>query len=131
MPPGTMRVLIVDDHERMRAAVRLLLSPLANHFHEAGEGGEAVEAFRRHQPDWVIMDVQMRPMNGLQATARIRLLDPAARVVILTQYDDPITRVEAASAGACGFLAKEELHRLPELLSGLTAGGSPDFSSHS
>src|SRR5262245_32561371 len=98
----------------MRRTLRALLSPLASDIHEATDGGQAVRLFAEQQPDWVVMDVQMKPVNGLEATRAIRRRFPAARIVIVTQYDDPDLLVEAAAAGACAYILKDNLAALSQ-----------------
>lgn len=124
------KLLIVDDHAPMRATLRALLAPGAGEIHEAADGAAAVAQFIAQRPDWVIMDLRMRPVNGLAATWEIRRHDPAARVVIVTQQDDPGLRAAAAEAGACAFFPKDDLEALTELLTAdpkVTAAAAPHF----
>lgn len=115
------RILIADDDVRMRRVLRQMVADLASEVYEAGDGGEAIEVYAARQPDWVLMDLRMKPVDGLQATAQIKGRFPAARVVIVTQYDDAGLRAEAARAGACAYVLKENLHELPAILKeGLT-----------
>ena len=111
-----MKIMIVDDHREMRRLVRSTLSHMADEFVECENGLEAVAAFARERPDWTIMDIAMKPMDGLEATNRIRARFADARIVILTQHDSPPMREAALAAGACGFLAKENLDQVATLL---------------
>jgi CheY-like chemotaxis protein len=108
--------LIADDNAPMRQMLRALLSPLASDIQEASNGEQAVRLFTEQQPDWVVMDIQMKPVNGLAATRAIRSRFPSARIVIVTQYDDADLRAEAAAAGACGYVLKEDLASLTQIL---------------
>ena len=111
-----MKIMIVDDHAEMRRLLRSTLSHMADEFVECDNGSEAVTAFERERPDWTIMDIAMKPMDGLEATSRIKARFADARIVILTQHDSPPMREAALSAGACGFLAKENLDQVTALL---------------
>lgn len=111
-----MKIMIVDDHQEMRRLLRTTLSHLADHFIECADGGEAVAAFARERPDWTIMDVAMKPVDGIEATGRIKERFADARIVILTQHDSAPMRQAAMDAGACGFLSKEHLDQVTALL---------------
>ena len=107
--PGTTRVLLVDDDPLVRAGLSMILASAEDLrvVGEAADGGEAVEAVRRHRPDVVLMDVRMPRMDGLAATATVTALVPAPRVVVLTTFglDDYV--FAALQAGASGFLLKD------------------------
>ena len=109
-------LLIVDDSAAMRATIRTVLEDRGYDVAEARDGVEAVETFARTRPAWVVMDVSMPRLNGLEATRRIRAVDRLARVVIVTDYGDEATRRAAAEAGAHAFVTKDDLFRLLEIL---------------
>lgn len=114
MKPQT--VLIVEDNAEMRRALRALIGDLATACYECADGDEALAAYRQHCPDWVLMDLKMPEMDGLSATAALRSFDPATRIVIVTNYDDPVLRDAARRAGACGFVPKENLLELRAII---------------
>lgn len=104
-----IRVLICDDHFVVRDGVRSRLErqPGFEVVGEAEDGAEAVEATRRLQPDVVLMDLSMPGMDGAEATGRIRAELPAARVLVLTTYDDDERILAAFANGAAGYLLKD------------------------
>ena len=109
--PTPIRILVVDDHPLLREGVKATLDN-ENDFAvvaEAANGRMAVEAFRFHRPDVVLMDIQMPEMNGIDAIAEIRSVDPAARIVVLTTYKGDVNALRALRAGAVGYLLKGEL----------------------
>jgi DNA-binding NarL/FixJ family response regulator len=105
-----IRVLVADDQSMVRAGFRLLLSGEEDIdvVAEADNGAEAVTKAARFQPTVVLMDIRMPELDGLEATRRILAADPAARVLILTTFDLDEYIFEALSAGASGFVLKDE-----------------------
>ena len=112
-----MKILIVDDNEQMRRAIRNLVDDLVDETFEAGDGAEALEACGACHPDWVLMDVRMAGMDGLSATRLLRAAFPETNVLIMTSYDDPGVREAATNAGACAFVPKDDLLALRRILS--------------
>lgn len=106
----SIRVLLVDDENLVRAGFRLILEgePDIEVVAEAANGREAVEATKRLDPDVVLMDIQMPVMNGLEATRQIAALErsESSRVIILTTFELDEYVYEALRAGASGFLLK-------------------------
>ncbi len=115
------KIVIADDDARMRQVLRQIVASLAGAVFEAVDGGEAIAVCATERPDWVLMDLRMKPMDGLRATAKIRAHFPQTRIAIVTQYDEAELRAEAIQAGACAYVLKEDLLDLPGiLLGGLT-----------
>jgi DNA-binding NarL/FixJ family response regulator len=104
----TIRVLLADDQELVRAGFRMILETQADLqvVGEAGDGVEAVAATRRLQPDVVLMDIRMPNLDGLQATKQIMMPGAGSRVLILTTFDLDEYVYRALVAGASGFLLK-------------------------
>lgn len=111
-PQAPIRVLCADDHPLVRKGIA---SILANETDvvlvgEAGSGQEAVEQFRKLQPDVVLMDLRMPEMNGIEATRMIRGEVPEARIIALTSYDGDQDIYRAIEAGVRGYILKEMVH---------------------
>ena len=104
-----MKLLIVEDNEQMRRMMVKLVSGLAAQTYECSDGAEALPAYTAHRPDWVLMDVRMKEMDGISATREIRASYPDANIVIVTDFDDPDLREAARSAGAREYVRKENL----------------------
>ncbi len=111
-----MRLLIVDDHAAMRRLIGRVVHDLFDFIAECGDGAEAVAAYEQHRPDWVLMDIEMTRMDGLSATRNIMQAFPEAKVVIVTKHDDKYLREAARAAGACGYILKENLMVIRELI---------------
>jgi DNA-binding NarL/FixJ family response regulator len=105
----TTRVLLVDDHEMVRAGFRIILGaqPDIEVVGEAASGSDAITRAGELDPDVICMDVQMAGMDGLEAT-RVIVADPAVHsaVLILTTFDRDDYLFSALQAGASGFLLK-------------------------
>ncbi len=106
----------------MRQMLKQIVAGLASEVYEACDGREAVEVYAAQRPKCVLMDVRMQRLDGIRATAEITARFPEARVLILSQYEDPELRTAAEEAGAAGYLLKEDLSQLPALLHALSSG---------
>jgi DNA-binding NarL/FixJ family response regulator len=106
----TVRVLVADDQSMVRAGFRMLLAGEEDIevVAEASNGLEAVEKAARFHPTVVLMDIRMPELDGLQATRRILAADDAARILILTTFDLDEYVYEALTAGASGFVLKDD-----------------------
>jgi len=105
---GTIRLMVVDDHEVLRQGLRFMLRNEAGVeiCAEANDGAEAVEAIDGVSPDVVLLDVKMPNVDGLETLRRIRERWPEIPVLIFTVYDDPAYVDEALRNGASGYLLK-------------------------
>ena len=103
-----LRLMLVDDQSLFREALRTLLA-LQDDFEivaEAENGERAVALAKAHRPDVILMDLRMPVMGGVEATRRVRAAAPAARVVVLTTFEEDEEIFEAMRAGAVGYLLK-------------------------
>lgn len=106
--PKKIRLMLVDDQSLFREALRTLLAlqPDFEIAAEAENGERAVALARTHQPDVILMDLRMPVMGGVEATRRVLAETPAARVVVLTTFEEDEEIFAAMRAGAWGFLLK-------------------------
>jgi DNA-binding NarL/FixJ family response regulator len=105
---GSMRVLVVDDHQAFRHALTSALS-MVDDIEVAGQAGGGLAACHEAEqldPDVIIMDLSMPDLSGIDAMKRIHERRPDLPVVILTAHADDGTEREAREAGASGFVAK-------------------------
>ena len=120
-----IRVLSVDDHALLREGIAALVGnqPDMELVAEACDGREAVELFRKHQPDVTLMDLQMPEMGGIDALSAIRSEFPEARIIVLTTYTGDIQVMRAMKAGARAYLLKGLLRKeLIETIRAVHAG---------
>ena len=102
-------ILLVDDHQLVRAGLRALLESVDDLrvIGEAGDGDAAVDLAVAERPDVVLMDLSMPRVDGVEATRRLAAAGVDTRVVVLTSFADQ-PRVQAAlAAGAVGYLLKD------------------------
>lgn len=104
-----MMLLLVDDNDQMRELIRSLVVDLADDILECSDGADAITIYSERQPEWVLMDIHMKQVDGLSATRQIKAAYPEAKIVILTNFNDGRTREAAREAGAFGFVAKDNL----------------------
>jgi len=110
-PQAKIRVLCVDDHSIVREGIALII----NRQHDmevvadAASGDEAVELFRRFDPDVTLMDLRLHGLSGTEAIQLIRRADADARIVVLTMFDGDEDIHRALQAGAATYLLKDTL----------------------
>ena len=121
MNPSLIHVLIVDDHVMVAQGLTILLESQSDIkvMGRASNGREAIDLFRQHQPDIVLMDLRMPEMGGVEATIAIRAEFNQARIIVLTTYDGDEDIYRGLQAGAKGYVLKDA--EAQELLSAIRA----------
>src|SRR5690349_3201937 len=104
-----IRILVADDYFMVRLGLVTAINSQSDMLviAEAGNGRQAVELFRQHTPDIVLMDLRMPKMSGLEAIEIIRRQSPKARIIVLTMYDGDEDIYRALKAGARSYLVKD------------------------
>jgi DNA-binding NarL/FixJ family response regulator len=122
----TVRVVLADDQPLVRAGLRVVIAdtPDLDVAGEAATGTQAVALARDLRPDVIVMDIRMPGMDGIEATAMITADHAAARVVVLTTFDDDEYVYAALRAGASGFLVKDMA--LPDILAAIRVVAAGD-----
>ena len=119
-----MTLLIIDDHASVRRLIRSILANRGDEIHECADGMHALSAYKALRPDFVLMDISMKGLDGIAAAREIKAADPAAMVIIVSDYDETLLREEAQEAGACGYMLKENLLEVHQLLDPYRDGSS-------
>src|ERR671921_668429 len=123
---GEIRIIVVDDQAVVRQGFVSLINtvPDMKGVAEGTNGQQAVELYRRHSPDVVLMDLRMPVMGGVAATRALRAEFPAARVIILTTFDGDEDIYRSLQAGAQGYLLNDMfLEELEDAIRTVHAGG--------
>jgi DNA-binding NarL/FixJ family response regulator len=127
-----IRVLVVDDFEKWRRQVHLLLQarPAWRVIAEASDGSEAVQKAEDLKPDLILLDIGLPKLNGIEAARQIRQRSPSSKIVFLSQNSDLDIVRAAFDTGASGYVRKIDAGR--ELLPAVDAVlGSKQFVSSS
>lgn len=112
----TTVVLIVDDSQPMRELIKMTLAGVAEVVGECSDGSEAMSAYERLRPDWILMDIDMKDVDGITATKQIKAVHPLAKIMIVTDYNDADLRRAAIEAGASQYIVKENLLDIVDVL---------------
>jgi len=109
MKSNVITVLIVDDHNIVRAGLKSLLEAEGDIsvVGEARDGHEAVRLAAKHKPNVMLLDIAMPAMHGLEAARQVSMKSPDTKVVILSSYSEPHEVDAALDAGVSGYVMKE------------------------
>jgi DNA-binding NarL/FixJ family response regulator len=110
------RILIVDEYAPFRDVVHRMIAesqgfPQLQIIGEAGDGPGAVEKARELQPDFILLDISLPGLNGIEAARKIREIAPESKLVFVSQQCFPALVQEAMSTGAHGYIVKSEIAR--------------------
>ncbi len=119
-----MNVLIVDDDRLVGISLKTILEaePDISVAALGSSGTEAVELYRKHRPDILLMDIRMEGQNGLDAAAEILALDPSAKILFLTTFSDDEYIIRALRLGAKGYLLKQDFESIVPALHAVLNG---------
>jgi DNA-binding NarL/FixJ family response regulator len=121
-----LRILLADDHVTVRHGLKLLIEgqPDMTVVAEASDGDRAIQQAIAFKPDVVVMDISMPGMNGLQATRKLKELQPATAIVTLTRHSDDAYLQELLRAGISGYVLKQSApSELLQAIRASAAGG--------
>jgi DNA-binding NarL/FixJ family response regulator len=104
------RILLADDHTLIRRGIRNLISnnPALKVIGEVGDGEELLVFLQTNQPDLLILDISMPKLTGIEAVSKVRKLYPKIKILMLTMHKNKQYFYHAMSAGADGYLMKED-----------------------
>jgi DNA-binding NarL/FixJ family response regulator len=103
-----IRVFSVDDHPLLREGIAAIINNQQDMqmIAQAANGKDAIQEFKKHQPDVTLMDLRLPDMNGIDAMIAIRAEFPEARIILLTTFEGDVEIKRALEAGARGYLLK-------------------------
>ena len=96
--------------------IRKLIEDVDREILECSDGGEAIDLYEANLPDFVLMDINMQPIDGLTAAKEILKQHPEAKIIIVSQHQDARTRETALSIGIVAFVGKDDLTPLRDLI---------------
>lgn len=118
-----MKIMIVDDHPDMRRVLKNIVTLAFNEPVEIFEcecGEDAIMEYAQIEPDAVLMDIEIQSMSGFNVTEEIYKLNEDAKVIIVTSYNTPTFRRKAKQLQTYGFVCKDNLSDLNQLLQNIT-----------
>lgn len=111
-----MTLMIVEDNLKFRSYVKDLFKKNFSDIYETASGKEAVEKYKTNLPDIVFMDVNIEELDGIKATKKILSDYPLAKIVMVSQYNEPKMKKAATDAGVIDYVTKDDLSRLFEIV---------------
>jgi CheY-like chemotaxis protein len=111
-----VKILIADDNSSVRRMIGNILAHMTEEIFECSDGSEVTELYSKCKPDWVLMDIKMKKMNGIVATRNLMEKFPEAKVIIITNYPTEDLKEDAKKAGAVEFIDKENLLSLGSII---------------
>jgi DNA-binding NarL/FixJ family response regulator len=110
MPNSSIRILVIDDHEKVRKSIIALLArePDMQVVGSAENGRKAVLLAKTTEPDVIIMDISMPELDGIRAAGEIQALDISTQIIMLSMYHNSVLVQQARKNGAAGFILKQQ-----------------------
>ena len=109
-------LLVIEDSEQFRQMIISMLKGYYEKIYQCTDGKYAKDAYEKYKPDWVVMDVHMKEMDGLTATKQLKAAHPEAHIVLMSQCHDPEMMEEAKSAGAENFILKDNILEIKKIM---------------
>ena len=109
-----MKLLIVDGNTKMRSLLISIVKPYFDEIQECADGKEVLTRYAAVRPDWVLMDIEIKNIDGITATKNIKEKYPEARIIIVTAVESTRLRSKAIQAGAIDYILKENVFDLPK-----------------
>jgi CheY-like chemotaxis protein len=109
-------ILIAEDNAEVRRMIRQLIEDIDPDIVECSDGGEAIAAYEVRRPDFVLLDINMQPLNGLTAAKEIISRHAEAKIIIVSRHQDARTRDKAFAIGVSAFVGKDDLTPLRLLI---------------
>ncbi|HBB71538.1 MAG TPA: DNA-binding response regulator [Ruminococcus sp.] len=121
-----MKIAVIDDDSLVALSLRTILESSGQITVAAmgSSGAEAVEIYRQHKPDVMLMDIRMEGMNGIEAGEKILREFPDARILYLTTFSDDEYIVKAMLMGAKGYILKQDFEGIAPALEAVMGGQS-------
>lgn len=119
-----MKIVIVDDDRLVSGALKMILEANSEVQVAAmgSDGKEAISLYQKYLPDVLLMDIRMKEMDGLEASANILSQFPDARILLLTTFSDDEYIIRALKLGAKGYLLKQDYMNILPALKAVCSG---------
>ncbi len=118
-----MNIIIVDDDYLVVNSLKTIVESSGIKVIGIGySGSDAIELFSNHKPDVVLMDIRMKDMTGIEATRQILKLDPEAKILLITTFQDDEYIREALSLGCKGYILKQNIDSIIPSINAVFSG---------
>lgn len=118
-----MKIIIVDDDYLVVNSLKTIITASGIDVLAVGyDGLEAIELFKTHRPDIVLMDIRMEGLNGIEATREILKLDPGAKILLITTFQDEEYISSALSLGCRGYILKQNIKGIIPAINAVESG---------
>ena len=118
-----MKIIIVDDDYLVVNSLKTIVSANKIEVLAVGYNGlEAVELYSKHKPDLILMDIRMEEMNGIEATGKILKIDPKAKILLITTFQDDEYISSALSLGCKGYILKQNIEGIIPAINAVYSG---------
>lgn len=118
-----MNTIIIDDDNLVVRALKTILE--SNGINVLGlgySGADAIDLFKKHRPDLVLMDIRMKDMSGIEASSQILQIDSEAKILLITTFQDDEYIREALSLGCRGYILKQNIDSIIPALNAVYSG---------
>ncbi len=116
MGKDPLKLMIIDDNARFRALVRQILTTGDDRVLEMDDGAGVNELYAEFNPDWVLMDVNMKFVNGMDATKQLIQAHPHAKVIFLSNFINKKLIAKGLGLGAKAYVSKEDVFAVQEII---------------
>jgi len=119
-----MNIILADDDKIVETALKAIIGAGGeiNIIDSCNNGQDAVELYKKHKPDVALLDIRMPIMTGIEAAEKIQTLDPNAKILFLTTFDDKEYIAAALRIGAKGYILKQDYESIVPSLKAVEAG---------
>lgn len=118
-----MKVIIVDDDYLVVQSLKIIVTANGIEVLAVGHDGiEAVKLYNEHKPDLILMDIRMEKMNGIEATKEILEIDPSAKILLITTFQDDEYISQALSLGCKGYILKQNIQGIIPAINAVCSG---------
>jgi len=111
-----LKIMIIDDNARFRALVRKIISDPSDTVLELDDGAGVADAYTAFHPDWVLMDVHMKVVDGMEATRQLMASFPEAKVIFLSNFTNKRLVAKGLGLGAKAYLSKEDIFAVKPII---------------
>lgn len=118
-----MNVIIVDDDPLVVESLKTIISANGINILAVGyNGNDAVKLYEKHKPDLILMDIRMENLNGIEAAKKILKMDPEAKILLITTFQDQEYTAQALSIGCKGYILKYNIKGIIPAINAVYAG---------